>query len=186
MSKYQLTAEELIIIKLIFLAQESHAEYFRLFQSECPHSKIYDQLLSLQDKGIILKSSVFSQTEIKANDIIFNKIFLKNYLKYSYDLGYELFEAYPKLLYIDNRPIPLRNIVKNFNSFEDFAFAYGKAIKFDEEKHQEVLKLLRWGVENDIVCYNICEFVVSFKWEELKQMRDNGYMNSTYDTTTML
>ena len=101
-------------------------------------------------------------------------------------MGYELFEAYPKLLYIDNRPVPLRNIVKNFNSFEDFAFAYGKAIKFDEEKHQEVLELLRWGVENDIVCYNICEFVVSFKWEELKQMRDNGYMNSTYDTTTML
>ena len=75
MSKYQLTAEELIIIKLIFLAQESHAEYFRLFQSECLHSKIYDQLLSLQDKGVILKSSVFTQTEIKANDIIFNKIF---------------------------------------------------------------------------------------------------------------
>jgi hypothetical protein len=34
--------------------------------------------------------------------------------------------------------------------------------------------LLKWGKENGHVNYSILEFVISRKWMELKELRDNG------------
>jgi hypothetical protein len=57
---------------------------------------------------------------------------------------------------------------------EEFTFAYGKAIKFNQQNHEKVLEILQWAVEQDLIHYNLCEFIISQKWVELEQLRQNN------------
>ena len=75
----------------------------------------------------------------------------------------------------------LRNIAKNFKSFDEFAFTYGKSIKFNEQEHKRVLSLLEWAKE--IVVDFLLDVVSSaairsamngLNKMHLRQLRDSG------------
>ena len=187
MVNYSLTTEELMIIKLIFLAQEDHSEFLRTYLEECEHSEFIDMLHNLVEKGILTTASTIPSTinDFSSKSLVFNKNFLKNYLKHSYDMGMELFTIYPSFVNISGKLCSIKNISKNFNSFEEFAFAYGKAIKFDEETHNEILGLVQWAKEQDLIHYGICEFIISFKWLELKELQEIG-VNGMFKTNELI
>lgn len=185
MIHYQLNVEELMFVKLIFVAQEDHPELLMTYTQQVPNiTSLRDILQSLKDKGIILKSfKVPDKGEyLNIKDIPFNKLFLHSYFKHSDDLGGELFDLYPKQMAVNNTYVFLRNISKYYTSFEDFCYAYGKAIRFDPNKHEFVINMLKKGIEYNLIKYGICEFVISRKWEEIQVMveSDNvfGYNNT--------
>lgn len=186
MIKYDLSEQELMIIKLIFLAQENKKEYLIKYFTHKDHSILKDVLISLQDKGIILKSYKIPNKgdNFIPEDVDFNKVFLKNYLQYSNDLGMELFQNYPAFTVINGRTFSLKNITKVFKSLEDFCFTYGKSIKFNLEKHEEVMELLEYAKSTNFINFNICEFVVSQKWEEIKILREGGEL--MFNTSELL
>ena len=187
MTKYQIFAEELLFIKLVFLAQEGHPEYLSKYFSQMPlKGAPRDTMLSLQEKGIINKSYKIPEKGQTFNplDIDFNKNFMKSYLQHSYDMGMELFMNYPAFIIINSKQFSLKNIAKSFKNLDDFAFAYGKAIKFDVEKHKEILELLEWGKEMNVLNYGIIEFITSLKWLELKELKESGL--TTFNTSELL
>lgn len=174
MIKYLLTPDEMYLIKLIFYAQEGYNEYLNKFYSQGTFNKdVHAMLQSLQNKNIINKSykipskgSVFNPT-----DVDFNKNVLKSYLQHSQDLGMELFMAYPSTTVINNKVFSLRNIAKVFSSMDDFCFAYGKAIRFDPEKHAEIMEILKYAKENNLIKSGIVDFVISMKWLDYAEMQ---------------
>jgi hypothetical protein len=172
MAKYRLSAEELLVINLIFLVHEDHPEYFEQYNSECDHSDFKEIILSLQEKGVFTKKSISFPLNIR--DLQFNKRFINAYLQLSNTLGIELLQAYPKTVNINGKLCSLTNISKFYNSMEEFTFAYGKAIKFNQQNHEKVLEILQWAVEQDLIHYNLCEFIISQKWVELEQLRQNN------------
>lgn len=99
--KYDLTPNELFALRVILLYQDDE-------QDELLHNLITtfkriglnlrDILACLQDKGVILKSYSIPKENSPFNplDIPFNKNFIKNLYKCSFELGKELFEAYPQ------------------------------------------------------------------------------------------
>lgn len=95
-------------------------------------------------------------------------------------MGQELFDSYPPFLNTGNKLYPLKNIAKKYNSLEEFYFAYSSTIKHSIDSHKEVMELLEWGKENGHINYSILEFVISRKWLELKELRDNS--NNEYVT----
>ena len=187
MTKYQIFPEELLFIKLVFLAQEGHPEYLSKYFSQMPlKGAPRDTMLSLQEKGIINKSYKIPEKGKTFNplDIDFNKNFMKSYLQHSYDIGMELFMNYPPYMIINGKQFSLRNIAKSFKNLDDFAFAYGKAIKFDVEKHKEIIELVEWAKEVNILNFGIIEFITSLKWLELKELKENGL--TTFNTSELL
>lgn len=187
MIKYQVYAEELLFIKLVFLAQEGHAEYLSKYFSQMPlKGAPRDTMLSLQEKGVINKSYKVPEKGQTFNplDIEFNKNFMKSYLQHSYDMGMELFMKYPNFIIINSKQFSLKNIAKVFKSIDDFAFAYGKAIQFNIDKHNEILELLDWAKEVNILNYGIVEFITSLKWNEIKELKDSGL--TTFNTSELL
>lgn len=179
LESYKLTAEEWFFIQLVFLAQEEEGHPDLLFNymiNGVDKTSIRDLLLSLQDKGVINKTYKVPAkgTTFKADNVEFNKVFLNKYLKNSGQLGMELYDAYPKTIIINKVCYQLTNITKKFNSFEDFAFMYGRAIKFNPEEHEKVLKTLNEAKELNLINYNICEFVISRKWNEIRELIDQG------------
>ena len=59
----------------------------------------------------------------------------------------ELFEAYPAYTNINGRTFSLRNITKSFKDLDDMCWKYGRMIKFDQRKHEEILELLEYAKE---------------------------------------
>jgi predicted transcriptional regulator len=186
MIKYELSDQELMIIKLIFLAQENRKDYLIKYFSNKDRSILREILVKLQEKGIILKSYKIpnkGETFIP-EDVEFNKNFIKSWLQHSGDLGMELFYKYPSFTIINGRSYSIKNITKVFKSLEDFCFAYGKTIKFNQEKHEEIMELLEYAKSTNCINYNICEFIISQKWNEIQYLKDGG--ENMFNTSELL
>lgn len=74
---YNLTADELLLVYLTFLAQdeENHPEYFSKWFQNGGKEKLKELFESLKEKGIIHKN--YNPQSYIPNDIEFNKNFLK-------------------------------------------------------------------------------------------------------------
>lgn len=184
MIAYNLTADELLLVYLTFLArdEESHPEYFAKWFSNGGQSRLRELFESLKSKGIIHKN--YNPTTYSPNDIEFNKNFLNGWIKGSCELGKELFDAYPQFLPINGKLMSLKNISKRFMSLDEFFFHYSVTIKHNVEKHKEIMEILEWAKEHNQINFGILEFVASQKWETLKYLKDHpqeGQVESTFN-----
>lgn len=187
MIKYQLTADEFFLFKLIFLAQDGQEEYLSMFFTQDQLGKeVRDLLCSLQEKGIINKSYSIPEKGIvfNPNDCTLNKKVLTEYYKHSEDLGMELFEHYPLYTIINGRTFSLRNIGKVFKSFDEFCMTYAKSIKFNPAEHQRILELLDFAKENNLIHNGICDFVLSRQWDTLEIIKDQDF--GTFNTMELI
>ena len=186
MATYDMTADELLLCYLTFLArdEEDHAEYFTKWFSNGGQARLRDLFNSLKEKGIIHKN--YNPTTYNPNDIEFNKNFIKGWIKNSGQLGQELFDAYPSFLQVNSRMVSLRNISKKFTSLNEFFFHYSKEILHNPDKHKQIMELLEWGKQNQKIHYGIIEFVCSHKWDELEQLRDGGYESITIEGSILI
>lgn len=185
MVELKISAEEWLFIQLLFLYEEGDTTSFvRYFVSAKKDHIPRDILLSLKEKGIIDKS--YTVPEIgKEFDIYKLKLsptFYKKYFKSSLEMGLELLDHYPIFITNGNKSFPMKNIAKSFRSLEDFSFMYAKAIKFNKEKHQEILELIDWAKENNLIQFNIAEFVISRKWDDLGKLK-SGEVITNFVTT---
>lgn len=187
MIKYQLTPDEFFLMRLIFYAQEGQDKYISQFANECRFEKPIREILnSLQDKGIINKSYVIPQAGEVFNpqDVDFNKNVLNQFFQHSQDLGMELFEAYPPFTIINGKTFSLRNISKNFKDFDDMCWNYGKSIRFNQQKHEEIMELLEFGKENNLIHSGISDFILSQGWMALQVYKDEDM--GTWDNSILV
>lgn len=190
MTKYQLTAEELLLIYLTFIAQtengnpEEHRVYFRRWYEGGGRERLRGLFDSLKNKGIIKKS--YNPDTYDPDEIEFNQNFIKQYYKLTGELGQELMDAYPSTLYLNGKIVSLKNISKRFRDLQEFYFWYASTIGHSVSKHREIIDILEWAKMNDLIHIPIVEFVASYKWKEFKDMKTKGIQGktSTYDVYT--
>lgn len=182
---YKLTADELLLIYLTFLAQdeEGHPEYFAKWFNNGGNSQLRNLFESLKQKSVIKKD--YNPESYNPNEIEFNKNFLKSWLKNSGEMGQELFDAYPPFMSSGGKLYALKNIAKKFNTLDEFFFAYSSTIKHNPDKHKEVMELLEWGKEHNQINYGICEFIISAKWTELAYLREHPQEGEIGDTFSL-
>ena len=179
---YNLTFDEFFLIYMTLLArdEEGHAEFISKWFSNGGNNRLKDLFNSLKEKGIIHKS--YNPEVYNPNDVEFNKNFIKGWYKQSGEMGQELFDEYPSYVEIKGRLYSLKNISKKFYSLDEFYFYYSASIGHNPEKHKEVMELLKWAKEKNLINFNILEFVASRKWSLFKEMRDKGLDNKVVDS----
>lgn len=190
LDRYKLTPNELMLIRtLLILQDEDNEELFKSY-IELLHSceiQLRDILISLQEKEIILKSYKVCKSgeTFDPYSIPFNKNFIKNLYKCSFELGKELFEEYPQFASINGTMVGLRSVSKKFDTLEDAYFKYGKNIKWNPDKHNHIIELIRWAREHNLINYTLANFIVDCKWLDLEALRD-GEGNINYDNIRLL
>jgi hypothetical protein len=57
---------------------------------------------------------------------------------------------------------------------------YGKMIRFNQQKHEEIMELLEFGKENNLIHSGISDFILSQGWMALQVYKDEdmGVMNT--------
>ena len=191
LDKYRLTSSELFLIRVLLILQDEGNE--ELFSTYIQTFKnvgltLRDLLKSLQYKGVILQSYKIPEKgqEFDPYSISINKNFIKNLYKCSFELGKELFEAYPQFNTINGNVVTLRGVSKHFDSLEDAYFRYGKNIRWNEEKHREIIELVKWGKEHNLICQSLSSFIINNAWLDLEGMRDGDTLNINYDSIRAL
>ena len=191
LSKYRITPNELTFIKtLLILQDEENEDLFKDYIESlyvC-NVKLREVLISLQKKEIILKSyKIPSEGEsFDPYSIPFNKNFIKSLYKSSFELGKELFEIYPQMTVINGWIVTLRGVSKHFDSLEACYFRYGKAIGWNQERHEKVLDLIKWAKERDIIKQSLSSFVINNSWLDLEAIRNGDSGNYNFDTIKAL
>lgn len=181
--KHGIAPNELLLFQVILLMQEGDypeivSDYFQL--RTCSRGSTREMLVKLQDCGIINKSFKIPETgSIDPHIIPLNKNIVKDYYKCSFELGKELFDAYPQFTTINGNVTSIRSISKKYDSLEDFYRAYGKIIHWSPEKHAEIIELVEWGKENNVINCTLANFIIDQKWLALEAMRngDLGTVN---------
>lgn len=181
LDKYKIDSNELLFITVILLIQEGdNNPYINLYFSlpvGC-RGNIRDLLTSLQNKQVITKEYKIppSGTKFIPEDIIFNKNFIKTFYKGSFWIGKELFEIYPISTVVNGVEYKLRRVSKKFDSLEDAYRAYGKAISWKPEVHQNIIQLVEWGKQNNYQFTTLDSFIVDNDWLNIAAVRDNGLL----------
>ncbi len=192
LDKYRLTSDELMFIRIVLIYQDENnselfSKYFKVLKQN--NINIRELLVSLQNKQIILKSYIIPEEGSSLNplEIQFNKNFIKNLYKCSFEMGKELFEAYPQFSVINGCLVPLRSVSKKFDSLEEAYYRYGKQIGWNQEKHREIIELLNWANEHDgIINTSLCNFIVNNGWLDLQALRDGEAGNFNYNAVKMI
>lgn len=185
MSSWDLTADELLFIYLVFISRDeeyNHKEFYDKWLVNGGQKRVKEIYESLKNKKIILKDNSFDKLD--PNEIEFNSIFLNKWIKVSGIMGAELYDNYPKFVYIGDKKCSLRNFTKRYNDLTDLYFSYSLQIGHNYEKHKKIMELLNWAKQNNKIHYGIVEFILSHKWEELEEERkENPYgdINSTFN-----
>lgn len=177
LEKYKLTPTELFTIKLILLAKED-GEYEWL-QRYVKIIKLRDILVSLQEKGIILKSWKLPKEgqQLIVEDITFNQNFQKQYFRASFEMGEELFNVYPQSTIVNGQIYNLKRVSRKFDSLEDAFAKYAKYIHNNPEIHQEVIELVKWGIDNGYNFTTLDSFIVDNSWMAIKAMKEGNGIN---------
>lgn len=192
LEKYRLTSTELFLIRVLLILQDENNE--ELFSNYISTLKIAginlrDILVSLQDKGIILKSYSIPKPGVEFDPyaIEINKNFIKNLYKCSFELGQELFEVYPQFTTLSNGSVvTLRGVSKHFNSLEEAFYRYGKNIRWNPEKHQEIIELINWAKEHNLICQSLSSFIINNAWMDLQALKNGDTCNYNYEAIKMI
>lgn len=192
LERYNLTPDELFILRLILIAVSDGDKELLVRYCKIPTNErlsLSTILKSLQDKGVILKSyKIPSKGEtLSLSDIEFNKNFIKNLHKSSFELGKDLFEHYPQFAQIGQNMVPIRSVSKKYDSLEDAYRAYGKAIGWSPEVHKEIIDLIEWAKENTtVINTTLCNFIIDQKWNDLKALREGDLVNVNFNTVKLI
>lgn len=177
LEKYNLNPTELFTIKLILLAKED-GEY-KWLQRYVQIVKLREILVSLQEKGIILKSWKLPKEgqQLIVEEIPFNQNFQKQYFRASFEMGEELFNIYPQSTIVNGQVYNLKRVSRKFDSLEDAFAKYAKYIHNSPEKHQEVIELVKWGIDNGYNFTTLDSFIVDNSWIAIKAMKEGNGIN---------
>lgn len=180
-NKYGLDATDLLVVRTILIYQEEQSNILFNLISALKQCKIdfREILVKLQSKGIITKEYKIPNKGETFNplDIAINKNVIKTIYKGSFELGKELFEVYPQFGTINNSVVTLRGVSKHFDSLEDCYFKYGKAIRWNIDRHNEIIDLVNWAKENNVLCKSLGAFVVDNGWNDLLALKESGNSN---------
>lgn len=187
LERYKLTPTELFTIKLILLAIED-GEY-NWIQRYSNIVKLREILVSLQNKGIILKSFKIPKEgqKLDLEDIPFNQNFKKQYFRASFEMGEELFNTYPQFLVVNGMSYNARRVSKKYNDLEDAYSKYGKAIKNNPEIHNQIIDDIKWAIEDGNYPFTtLDDFICDRSWTALHNFRLGEGINVNTEAIKMI
>lgn len=188
LEKYKLTPTELFTVKCILISKEEGDNEPLRRLSSILEGGLRLVLEKLQTKGIILKSWKLPKIgeRLEVADIPFNQNFQKQYFRASYEMGIELFETYPQFITISGVNYNARRISKKFNDLEEAYAKYGKAIKYNDELHQQILDDIRYGIEHGYNFTTLDDFIADRAWTALHAYRIGEGTNVNVEAIKMI
>lgn len=179
MCKHTLNAEQWLFIELLWTYNDGRPEYMFKYFNECAKTTVpRDTLQALKDKKILASDYEVPgpDEEFEPDQVEFSKTFINNYFKLSFEAGQELWDLYPEYCQGSTSKLLIARSLttKGFNDHEALFQKYLKNIQYKVTNHLQVLEILAWAKEQQLLTFGIAEYVVSRKWNDHIALRDSG------------
>lgn len=91
-----------------------------------------------------------------------NESVLKDlYLNGEYNLGKQLYDAFPESMRLHGIDVKLKSLGTFHDDLSEFSWWYGRKINFNLELHNRIMTALEYGKANDLISYDILNFLYS-------------------------
>lgn len=84
----------------------------------------------------------------------------------------ELIEIFPPFYFNGKTNIPLVTVDKHIYSLK-----YGRKINYSFKEHQEVIKDLQYGINNNLITFGLAKFIDSDYWKSIRKLREETPVN---------
>ena len=101
-------------------------------------------------------------------------------------MGEELFNTYPQSTIVNGQIYNLKRVSHKFDSLEDAFAKYAKYIHNNPEIHQEVIELIKWGIDNGYNFTTLDSFIVDNSWMAIKAMKEGNGINVNTEAIKMI
>lgn len=194
MSRYKINANEFMLVKLLLLSQDhpDNDKHLDLYLKECHADGTLNRefINLLVDRRIIVKTSpvVKKTSGIFPEDFHFNEVFMKNFFKFSDQMGKEIWDLYPDYIIGSCRNFPAKNFSKRFKDLKELFLYYAKQIKNNPKKHEQVVESLKFAIKHELITSSIIDYLLSNQWDyHIKVMNGEDKMvKLTFDTTQLV
>lgn len=186
LEKYKITPTELFLTKVLLLAkEEGDYEPLKRFANTC---SIREVLESLRNKEIVLKSYKIPKPGEKfvPENVEFNKNFLKQFFRASFEMGKELFDVYPQSCVVSGMVYNLKRVSKKFDSLEEAFAKYAKYINNNPDTHNKVIELVKWGIDNSYNFTTLDDFICDNGWLAIDAFKNKNVINVNNDAIKMI
>lgn len=190
LTKYKLNPNELYVIKCILFIREGENKYLQNYLQlpEETRGNFRSILSSLQNKHVILASFKIPKEgeSLDVEEIPINQNFLKGYYRSSLDMGKELFAVYPQFGNIGGKIVTLRGVASKFNSLEDAFKMYAKIIHYKDTTHKEIIELVKWAKEHEVLNQSLASFIINQSWLDLKEIKNGNAINYNMNAVKLI
>lgn len=191
LEKYNLNPNEYFVTTLLLTTKDTKdtSNLAKFMQIDANHAIFRDILISLQDKGVVLKDYTIPEVgqTLDVFAININQNVSKTFFRASQEMGKELFNVYPQFSEINGMLVPLRSVSRHFNSLEDAFRVYGKTIRNNNELHSKIIELVKWGKDAGCLNCSLSSFIINNQWNDLEAIKDSGKMISmNFDMNTSI
>ena len=101
-------------------------------------------------------------------------------------MGKELFDVYPQSTIVNGQIFNLKRVSRKFDSLEDAFNKYAKYISNNNDTHQEILELVKWGIDNGYNFTTLDSFIVDNSWLAIKAMKEGNGININTEAIKMI
>jgi hypothetical protein len=110
-----------------------------------------------------------------------NQSVLKDlYLNGDYNLGKQLYEAYPESMQCNGHNIKLKTLNSFHNNLSEFSWWYGRSIEFNLELHNRIMEALEYAKENDMIHMDLRSFL-HVGWLSIEYYRTHPEESASID-----
>ena len=56
----------------------------------------------------------------------------------------------------------------------------------DPNTHKEIIELVKWAGDHNLICKSLAKFIIDKSWEDLKSLKNGDKVNINYDSMRLL
>ena len=101
-------------------------------------------------------------------------------------MGKELFDVYPQTTIVNGSVYNLRRISKKFDSLEDAFLKYAKYINNSPEQHNQIIELVKWGIDNGYNFTTLDDFICDNAWLAIEAIKNGEAININTNAIKMI
>lgn len=166
--KAQISTDQFLICTLIHLKDYKSMERYKAEYENFRVEHVRFQIRDLMDRGFIVPTR---KGHYEIDELFVTPLFTALVFIDPEDSGTEIWEVYPKWLFLDNKKISAKSCDK-----DDLIERYNGKIKRNIIKHKKIISLIEnFKSNNDYAEMGIEKFVASEHWELLEDLyKDKG------------
>lgn len=167
--KHKMTGDQFLFCCLIY--ERDIAGLYKIVQERGQFDK--NEIRDLEDRGYVINSNTGDEAFHDGYEI--TEKFIEEIYGQKSSMWEEILELYPQFIFFDNKRIPAQSA-----DLDALRIIYSSKIQRNVKKHKEIMELLKYAVDNDLISMGIDKWIRGEQWKAIKAIKTDKPKEKKY------